>query len=136
WREADVAEGFDLATAPLLRLALFRRVDGEHELIWTTHHLLVDGWSAARLLQEVTQNYQALASGRLARLPVPMRYRDYVAWLRAQPGTEAWWRDRLTALEEPAMFADALEPSAPAEPGMHPLGAPLATRERRTAPGG
>jgi hypothetical protein len=63
WREADVAEGFDPSTAPLLRLALFRRVDGGHDLIWTTHHLLLDGWSAARLLQEVTQNYQALAAG-------------------------------------------------------------------------
>ena len=82
WRDADVARGFDLGVAPLLRLALFSRPDGGRDLIWTTHHLLLDGWSAARLLDEVAQSYRAFASGRSVRLPAPARYRDYVAWLQ------------------------------------------------------
>ena len=129
WREADVAQGFDPATAPLMRINIFARRDGGHDVIWTTHHLLLDGWSAARLLDEVARSYQALSAGRLARLPAPKRYRDYVAWLRAQPSAETWWRDRLTALEEPAMLGDALARPAQVEPGMHRLVHRLDTAE-------
>jgi amino acid adenylation domain-containing protein/non-ribosomal peptide synthase protein (TIGR01720 family) len=121
WRAADVARGFELSQAPLLRLALFRRPDGAHDLLWTTHHLLLDGWSAARLLEQVEQDYQALVSGRPARPVAVARYRDYVAWLQAQPGAEAWWRERLAALDEPAMLGDALERPAAAEAGVQRL---------------
>jgi amino acid adenylation domain-containing protein len=130
WRDADVARGFDLGVAPLLRLALFSRPDGGRDLIWTTHHLLLDGWSAARLLDEVAQSYRAFAAGRTARLPAPARYRDYVAWLRAQPSTETWWRQRLAALEEPATLGDALgRPMRAAEPGVGRLVHRLDTAE-------
>src|SRR4051812_36595846 len=43
--DADRGQGFELGTAPLMRLALFELAAEEHQLVWTLHHLLVDGWS-------------------------------------------------------------------------------------------
>ena len=34
-----------------------------HWLVWSQHHLLMDGWSAARVLDEVLRLYAAWSAG-------------------------------------------------------------------------
>ncbi len=43
----DCAERFDVATAPLLRFTLIRLGADRHRLLFTHHHILMDGWSSA-----------------------------------------------------------------------------------------
>ncbi|MFP3758913.1 condensation domain-containing protein, partial [Cupriavidus sp. SIMBA_020] len=57
----DRARGFDFTQAPLFRLALFRLGDQAWRFHWSHHHILLDGWSSARLLSEVAAAYQAAA---------------------------------------------------------------------------
>ncbi|NAT18187.1 non-ribosomal peptide synthase, partial [Pseudomonas syringae pv. actinidifoliorum] len=57
WADADRQQGFDLAQGPLLRLAVLRTGEQTHQLIYTSHHILMDGWSSSRLLGEVLQRY-------------------------------------------------------------------------------
>ena len=64
WMREDVQRGFDVERAPLLRIALFIRADGAHDLIWTDHHVLLDGWSSAQLMREVADAYEALLARR------------------------------------------------------------------------
>ncbi|MFM0642761.1 non-ribosomal peptide synthetase [Paraburkholderia bryophila] len=117
WLAADRARPFDLAHAPLWRLALFARPDGAHDLVWTTHHLLTDGWSAAQLLDEVLADYHTVRAGQRTALDTKPRdgapaWRDYVAWLQGRHGDEAWWRAHLASddTKPPALLLD----SAPA----------------------
>src|SRR5690242_8294798 len=42
--QADRERGFDLAAAPLLRLALVQVGERAYEFIWSRHHILLDGW--------------------------------------------------------------------------------------------
>ncbi|RMP36488.1 hypothetical protein ALQ26_05371, partial [Pseudomonas amygdali pv. lachrymans] len=79
WANADRQQGFDLARAPLLRLAVLRTGEQTHQLIYTSHHILMDGWSSSRLLGEVLQRY----SGQTLPRQVS-RYRDYIEWLQRQ----------------------------------------------------
>ncbi|MGV2426246.1 UNVERIFIED_CONTAM: condensation domain-containing protein, partial [Pseudomonas aeruginosa] len=67
---------FDLQQAPLLRWVSVRVADHRHRLIYTNHHILMDGWSGSLLLGEVLERYSG-------RQPAPQagRYRDYIAWL-------------------------------------------------------
>ncbi|MBN0698003.1 hypothetical protein JTM09_33315, partial [Pseudomonas aeruginosa] len=44
---------FDLQQAPLLRWVSVRVADHRHRLIYTNHHILMDGWSGSLLLGEV-----------------------------------------------------------------------------------
>ncbi|MGQ3028072.1 MAG: amino acid adenylation domain-containing protein, partial [Ferrovibrionaceae bacterium] len=119
WCAADLARGFDLSQAPLLRLALFRRPDGDYDLIRTSHHLLSDGWSSARLLAEVSECYR----GRAAELPPPVPYRSYVAWARRQPSSEAWWREAM--VEDPVGLTASFGAPTKPEPGIHRIEQPL-----------
>jgi amino acid adenylation domain-containing protein/non-ribosomal peptide synthase protein (TIGR01720 family) len=106
--DAERAQGFALGRAPLFRLKLVRiGVDAWH-LIYTSHHILMDGWSNAQLLAEVIQHY---AAGQA--LPVPAgQYRDYLGWLQQQSATagEQFWKAALAPLQAPTLLAEALRP--------------------------
>jgi len=110
--EQDYARGFDLLQPPLMGLTLVRLDEGRQQLIWSSHHILMDGWSHSRLLGEVFAVYggQALPGKRGS-------YRDYIAWLAAQPQAqmEHFWKDKLAGLEGPTLLATGLHPAPVAE---------------------
>lgn len=93
----DRFQGFELTQAPLMRLALIRLEENCHELIWTFHHLLFDGWSAPLLLNEVFTFYEASLNAHSVSLPRPRPYREYIAWLQRQDLAQAerFWRKEL-----------------------------------------
>ncbi|MGZ7457996.1 non-ribosomal peptide synthase/polyketide synthase [Pseudomonas sp. Ma2-10] len=101
---AEQAKGFDLSCPPLMRFVLVRLGDERYQMIWIYHHLLLDGWSASRLLGDMLRLYH---NDTLATLTG--RYADYIAWLQRQDGAQAqvFWRERLALLEEPTILAKA-----------------------------
>ncbi|SIR91538.1 non-ribosomal peptide synthetase [Pseudomonas putida] len=103
--QAQREQGFDLAQAPLLRLVLVPLGEQRYELIYTSHHILMDGWSNALLLGEVLQRYHGQQPAGHAS-----DYRDYIAWLQRQDraASEAFWRGQLAELHEPTRLAGAL----------------------------
>ena len=50
---------FDLAKGPLLRATLFRTAPDELVLLLTGHHIVLDGWSANQLLEDMGRIYSA-----------------------------------------------------------------------------
>ncbi len=93
----DVAHPFDLAKAPLTRLALFRVSENEHRLVWTHHHLEIDGWSWPLIFRELSALYTN------APLAPARPYRDFIAWLAAHPAQndEPFWREHLRNFHTP-----------------------------------
>nr|QEO74169.1 condensation domain-containing protein [uncultured bacterium] len=94
---ADRARGFDLTRAPLQRVIVVRLDDRRNLVVWSHHHLLLDGWSVAMVRAEVLSRYHALARGDDLDVPPAPSYRDYIAWLeqRDAAGDESYWRERL-----------------------------------------
>ncbi|MFD9075733.1 condensation domain-containing protein, partial [Streptomyces lasiicapitis] len=84
FRADDLARGIDLAAAPLMRLALIRLPDARLRLLWTSHHLILDGWSLAQVLSEVCDEYAARTSGSSPRPEARRPFADYVRWLAEQ----------------------------------------------------
>ncbi|NMY06497.1 non-ribosomal peptide synthase/polyketide synthase [Pseudomonas sp. WS 5059] len=111
---AELAQGFDLNQPGLLRLVLVRLDARRCELLYTHHHILMDGWSNSQLLGEVLQRYDG-------QVPTPSvgRYRDYIAWLQRQDqqAGQQFWRANLAALEEPTLLAQAVSDPAQALAG-------------------
>ncbi|MBN3858887.1 amino acid adenylation domain-containing protein, partial [Paraburkholderia sp. Ac-20340] len=129
WMRADLARGFDAARAPLMRLDLFAAPDGGHDLVWTTHHALLDGWSAAQLLAETWTNYRSPENAVTHEASAP--YRAYVDWLDAQPDAADWWREAAAHCDDPATLTACLNPPAVPQEGAFRMEAPLgAARER------
>ncbi|WP_157050745.1 non-ribosomal peptide synthetase, partial [Herbaspirillum rhizosphaerae] len=102
WRAEDLAAGFALDCAPLLRINVFVRPDGRHDCVSTNHHVLLDGWSYAQLVGEVMHVYQATVNGQSFQLGAPGAYRDYLAWMAAQASPRDWWMARYATVDAPA----------------------------------
>ncbi len=100
---ADRALGFDLGAPPLMRFALIRWEDETWKLVWSFHHLIVDGWSVYRIFGEAVAIYTAWREGREPDLAPPRRYRDYITWLQRQDldRAKAFWRSALAGCDEP-----------------------------------
>ncbi len=96
----DRQRGFELSHAPLLRLAIFRVDAQSYQVVWTFHHLLLDGWSLPVVFADLLAFYEAAQLGTVARLPCPTPYREYIRWLRQQDRTQAesFWRATLQGL--------------------------------------
>jgi amino acid adenylation domain-containing protein/non-ribosomal peptide synthase protein (TIGR01720 family) len=95
--EADRERGFELTRPPLLRVALLRLTTDSHYLVFSHHHLLLDGWSHPLIAAEVRALYEAKRRGREPSLRRTRPYSDYIAWLAEQDAgaAEAFWREHL-----------------------------------------
>jgi amino acid adenylation domain-containing protein len=99
----DRAVPFTLAQAPLMRLAVIRTAADSHILVFSHHHLILDGWSTAVMMEEVLALYAGNVQGTAAALPVAPRYTDYLTWLasRDEAATRQFWQETLLDFTEP-----------------------------------
>nr|ATU31794.1 NRPS [Streptomyces sp. KCB13F003] len=100
WVAADRTRGLDLRQVPLARLALARLTDDRIRVLFTFHHMLLDGWSLARVLSAVFDGYAGVAPGAVSG---GRRLADHVRWLtgRDLPAAEEFWRGMLAGFDTP-----------------------------------
>lgn len=100
--DADRLKGFRLDEAPLMRVVLMSLGPKEHRLVWSFHHLLLDGWSQRILLSEVLARYDALGGNEPPKLPDAQRYGDFIGWLSRQDVRAAgsFWKAKLAGFRE------------------------------------
>ncbi|MBI4662221.1 MAG: amino acid adenylation domain-containing protein [Verrucomicrobia bacterium] len=120
--QADRRRGLNLALAPLMRLALMRIRETKYWLVWTFHHLLLDGRSLVVLLNELFAFYEAHRDGYELDLQEPPRYRDYIEWLQSQDlgPAEQFWRQELAGFDAPAAFSADTPAGAAADSSPEP----------------
>ncbi|WP_372512880.1 amino acid adenylation domain-containing protein [Gordonia alkanivorans] len=110
---AVTGRGFDITTAPPVRLALLRVDEDEHVVVFVVHHISADGASMAPLARDLMMAYAARHDGRPPTwAPLPVQYADFTLWQAERLGTtddegvtEAqrqldYWIDRLSGAPE------------------------------------
>ncbi|HXO42091.1 MAG TPA: amino acid adenylation domain-containing protein, partial [Thermoanaerobaculia bacterium] len=102
---AAAALPFDLATGPLVSLALLRLQPAEHVVLLTMHHIVSDGWSMGLLIRELAALYAAFARRQPSPLSaLAIQYTDFARWQRAWLSGAvldrqlAYWRQALTGV--------------------------------------
>ncbi|MGJ4952834.1 non-ribosomal peptide synthase/polyketide synthase [Bradyrhizobium sp. HKCCYLS20291] len=107
WRQMlrdDRARGFQLDRPPLMRVTVVQIAERSWRLLWSHHHLLLDGWSLPLVLGDVIAHYRALTEGTPAPVASSAAYSDYLVWLsrRDDSTARAHWRELLQGLETPS----------------------------------
>ncbi|WP_339548447.1 amino acid adenylation domain-containing protein, partial [Pseudomonas sp. RA_35y_Pfl2_P32] len=104
---ADFAEqqrgrAFSFDVPVLQRVQVVRLDTHRYRLVWTYHHLLLDGWSSARMIEQWLGLYVGEDTGAQAG-----RYGDYIDWLQRQEPLrgEAFWKARTATLDAPTLLA-------------------------------
>jgi amino acid adenylation domain-containing protein/non-ribosomal peptide synthase protein (TIGR01720 family) len=105
----------DLSQAPLLRVVAVRTAERQWQLLWSQHHVIVDGWSGPLTLRDLFLFYEAARDRRRAELPRARPYRDYIAWLAEQDegALERYWRQKLEGFSEPTPLVVDRPPPRP-----------------------
>ncbi|WP_159042776.1 non-ribosomal peptide synthetase, partial [Streptomyces curacoi] len=100
---ADRERGLDLRQVPLARLTLARVGDERVRVLFTFHHVLLDGWSLARVLSLVLDHHTARQRGTQPPAIVDRGLADHVRWLadRDLPAAEKYWRSVLSGYDTP-----------------------------------
>ncbi|MGA6167905.1 amino acid adenylation domain-containing protein [Amycolatopsis magusensis] len=100
----DRAAKFTLAEPSVARVAIAALPGDSAAVVFTFHHVLLDGWSVQQVLAELFAAHARLAGVAGAADPVRRRpFSDYVAWLERQDEAAAgeYWREELAGLGEP-----------------------------------
>jgi amino acid adenylation domain-containing protein len=119
--KTELQRPFDLSRGPLVRAALLRLGEDEHQLLLTMHHIISDGWSVGVMISEMAALYEAYAAGRPAALPpLAIQYRDFAVWQREWLSGEqlerqlAYWREALGGAP-PALVLPTDRPRPPVQ---------------------
>ncbi len=101
WMNENLSRGFkndELMT----RLCIFQLGNNEYKVIWSSHHLLCDGWSVSILIDELFQLYETTNAGTTAELPMVKPFETFIDWTLAQDHEKArhFWRDYLSGYNQ------------------------------------
>ena len=101
--ERDRELSFELTQAPISRLALICLDKLEYELVWSCHHLMLDGWSGALVFNQVFDCYGVLQQGQSPIVKAKPTYQSFIRWLKQQDEAAAatFWQETLEGFEEP-----------------------------------
>ncbi|ULA62065.1 MAG: hypothetical protein LZF60_410001, partial [Nitrospira sp.] len=105
--QQELAQGFDFAKAPLMRLRLIRLSERSYQFVHSFHHILLDEWCISPLLMDFLAHYEACAQGLVCQAEKPRPYRDYIAWLQQRDldAANRFWRDYLQGFSTPTPMA-------------------------------
>lgn len=107
FRTNDRLRGFDLSRDTLVRLSIFRTGEETFNVVWSFHHIIMDGWCLGIIISEHLKIYQALKYNKPYSLEEVQPYRSYIGWLEAQKKDEPmeYWKRYLEGYENQAVLA-------------------------------
>lgn len=93
---------FDLSKGHLMRVAVIEKGSGRYEIVWSYHHILMDGWCVGTVMQEWFELYRAELKGINLVLDAVPSYTKYVEWIEKQDNENSlnFWEDYLDGYEK------------------------------------
>ncbi|HJT98737.1 MAG TPA: amino acid adenylation domain-containing protein, partial [Rhodanobacteraceae bacterium] len=98
-----VGEPFALESGPLIRAELVRLDPDHHVLVFTGHHIVLDGWSYWVIVKDLASLYGIATGARTQPLAPAPSFFDYAIDIAAKQSSaevranEAWWIERFAA---------------------------------------
>lgn len=101
---ADRQNRMDLSRNMLFRVHVFKCPGEIVNIIYTFHHIILDGWSVGIVMSEIYKVYDALLTGKEVSLPEPVNMGRYIKWLemnKSKGESLFYWKKLLKGYEEP-----------------------------------
>jgi amino acid adenylation domain-containing protein len=106
-----------LETGPVFRAHLFPESTTSSVLLLVWHHIVLDGWSIALVLEELGVLYDAYVAEQPWQLPPAAPYRDFVEWQQRMLASEdgerhaRHWQEQLRDVEPLDIATDFQRPT-------------------------
>jgi len=95
--------GFSFNQPGILRLTWIRLPNSRFQLVWSFHHILLDGWSMPLVFGELFAIYEALSQGQTLDIAVAPKYQSFIDWQQRQDSKEGqeFWTEYLKGFNAP-----------------------------------
>jgi thioesterase domain-containing protein len=105
-KKKNRSEGVDFTKGALLHVRLVKLKSQTYRLLWTNHHILLDGWSSNNILKEVLLCYEGLLIDAEPSFEVLPSHKSYLRWIGQKRDDEAqeFWSNYFTGLERAHLF--------------------------------
>lgn len=112
----DLKRGFSLDKDSLIRATLIQESASGYSLLWSIHHIIIDGWCTSFLFRDVMTYYDRLVLGEdYAKLcqeaqldsKNQLSYASYIKWLNSLDKNRFvdYWQKKLSGYQETASIA-------------------------------
>lgn len=93
----DREKGFNLKKDVLLRISVVDLKPGRYKIIWTFHHIIMDGWCLGIIMKDFFQFYESILTGNTLDKARISQYSEYIKWLKSKNSTKAmdYWKNYL-----------------------------------------
>lgn len=107
--QKDKEAALDVTSLPAFRMSLLRLPDNQNILVWTCHHMFLDGWSSMLVLEEMVRAYGILAKGDTLDPVQTAAFKEFADWLAARPEASAkrFWQDKFEEIVEVPSITNA-----------------------------
>lgn len=123
---------FNLSSGILYHFLLLEGNNDEFTLVYTMHHIIMDGWSYSLFHQDLAFNYNSIVAKKgSSHLKLPVQYKDYALWQRKYLNEKklkdhlTYWEKKLynasTILKLPTDFSRPDTLSFAADTYTHPI---------------
>ncbi|KAF6584031.1 condensation domain-containing protein, partial [Paenibacillus sp. EKM205P] len=106
FKQEDQARGFDLGTDALMRVQVLQTDEETYHLVWSFHHIVMDGWCLSLVTGEVFGTYFALLEQKQPEFAPITPYGQYIEWLGRQDERAAkeYWSSYLAGFEQQTLL--------------------------------
>jgi hypothetical protein len=96
-----------------MRVTVLQKTARSFEVVWSYHHLLIDGWCAGILVNEFFGAYGLYKQGGTPATQPAAPFGAYIHWMEEldRPLTIAYWRSYLQGYDQPAVLPPGERPA-------------------------
>ncbi|MGD2089308.1 MAG: amino acid adenylation domain-containing protein [Candidatus Aminicenantes bacterium] len=101
YERKDKERGFVLSRDILMRVSVFQTGLDAYHMVWSFHHIVMDGWCLGIIYKDLLDIYRWLSRGQAIARGAAPGYRDYIQWLGQQDKAAglAYWQTYLEGYE-------------------------------------
>jgi amino acid adenylation domain-containing protein/non-ribosomal peptide synthase protein (TIGR01720 family) len=95
--------GFQLTKDLPTRFTLFKTGESSYQLVWSFHHIIMDGWCLGTIFKDLIEIYLLLRERKPLNLEPAKPYQEYIKWLKKQDKEAGlrYWTKYLEGCEDP-----------------------------------
>lgn len=106
FKKENVETGFDITKDMLMRILVVKTHKDTYNVIWSVHHIIMDGWCVGVLINEFLRIYTTLYKNMPVRLDKVHSYSYYIKWLESRNKEEGilYWKKYLEGYDQKAII--------------------------------
>lgn len=103
---SDSKEEFSFTNPPLMRITLVKFGESRYKMVWTRHHILLDGWSNQILLKEILTCYTQILKGITPPAQKEDLFEDHIKYLKSIDSykEKAFWKEYFNGFEQSSLM--------------------------------